>query len=272
MESINSGFADVRRSWISTRDNHNAEVIVTITIQNSVGLGGINNPIDVLAVKTRLIQLGFDWLTPDQAVDQLAIQTIKLFQTIKTGLNTITGDGRVDVNGDTLKWLQASNAPRWQTMPAGSKEEGFVNDELADKTDQHDFGTSWLADTLRGAGARYKREFLSAQPSAALLSINDTSLPRGGNTPAHATHESGLASDIRLPRKDGKVGGIIVGEPTYDRNAMRAMLKAFLAQALAKRVLLNDSVLGAEGLCGPAAGHDNHAHFEIKPPPRVMTE
>lgn len=50
---------------------------------------------------------------------------------------------------------------------------------------------------------------------------------------------------------------------------MRAMLKAFLAQPLARRVLLNDAVLSTEGLCGFAEGHDNHAHFEIKPPTRL---
>lgn len=128
-----------------------------INIQNSVGVGGANSPNDVRTVKTRLIELGFDWLAGEASiarVDQLTIDTIKLFQTIKTGVNTITGDGRVDANGDTLKWLQASNAPRWQTMPAGSREEGFVNDELADRSDHHDFGVNWLADTLRGAGAQ----------------------------------------------------------------------------------------------------------------------
>jgi hypothetical protein len=46
------------------------------------------------------------------------------------------------------------------------------------------------------------------------------------------------------------------------------MLKAFLAQPLAKRVLLNDSVLAAEGLCDFANGHDDHAHLEVKPPAR----
>jgi hypothetical protein len=243
------------------------------TIHNSVGAGGVNNPDDVRALKTRLIELGFDWLATEgqiDRVDQSTIDTIKLFQTIKQGLNTITGDGRVDVNGDTLKWLQASNAPRWQLMPAGSPEEGFVNDELADHSDHHDFGTNWLADTLRAAGAKYKADFLSLHPNAALLSINDTSLPRGGNTPAHATHESGLASDIRLPRKDGGVGGITVAQTAYDRSAMRAILRAFLAQPLARRALLNDSTLRAEGLCSFAAGHDNHAHLEVKPPPRVM--
>lgn len=34
-------------------------------------------------------------------VDQLVIDTLKLLQTIKQGLNTMTGDGRVDVNGRT---------------------------------------------------------------------------------------------------------------------------------------------------------------------------
>lgn len=241
-----------------------------ITIQSSVGLSGINAPVDVLAVKTRLIQLGFDWLAPEQVVDKLTIETIKLFQTIKEGLNTITGDGRVDVDGDTLKWLQASNAPRWQTMPPGSREEGFVNDELKDKSDLHDFGTNWLAETLRAAGAKYKADFLSLHPGAAVLSINDTSLPQGGVTKAHKTHQSGLASDIRLPRKDGKVGGITVADAAYDRSAMRATLQSFLSQNLASRVLLNDQTLVAEGLCKTAAGHDNHAHFEIKPPPRLI--
>jgi len=244
-----------------------------INIQGSVGSQGANNADDVRAVKTRLVELGFDWLGEEGAidrVDQLTIDTIKLFQTIKTGLNTITGDGRVDANGDTLKWLQASNAPRWQEMPAGSPAEGFKNDELADKSDKHDFGTSWLADTLKNTGARYKIDFLSGHAAAALLSLNDASLPRGGFTSAHKGHQAGLACDIRLPRKDGTVGGVVVGQPAYDRNAMRAMLTAFLAQPLAGRVFLNDSVLRDEGLCSFEVGHENHAHLQIKAPERVM--
>lgn len=243
-----------------------------INIQNSVGSGGTNIPVDVIAVKTRLIELGFDWLAPDQVVGPLMIQTIKLFQAIKNGFNRVSdprNDGRVDVGGDTLRWLQAVNAPRWQQMPPGSREEGFVNDNIADLSDQHDFGTNWLADTLRDAGTLYKADFLSLRPNAAVLTINDASLPRGGDTPVHATHESGLACDIRLPRRDGTVGGITVEATTYDRDAMRAMLKAFLAQSLASRVLLSDQTLVAEGLCRAAQGHLNHAHFEIKAPPRV---
>jgi hypothetical protein len=248
------------------------EVGMGISIDGSVGLNGVNNPEDVIAVKARLIELGFDWLVPDRAMGPLTIQAIKLFQAIKNGFNRVSdprNDGRIDPNGESHKWLDASNAPRWQLMPAGSRAEGFVNDNLKDLSDQHDFGTSWLAQTLGGAGATYRDKYLSEHALAALLTVNDVSLPRGGDTPMHATHESGLACDLRLPRKDGKVGGITVAEAAYDRDAMRAMLRALMAQKLASRVLLSDHVLVAEGLCRAAAGHHNHAHFEIKPPARL---
>ena len=246
---------------------------MTITIQNSVGLNATNTPNDVLAVKTRLIELGFDFLQPNASMDPLTIQTIKLFQAIKNGIDIVNkpqNDGRVDVNGDTLKWLQATNAPRWTLMPAGAKALGFVNDNIADLQDDHDFGTNWLADTLSGAGAAYKNEYLATHSGAAVLHINDTSLPRGGNTTAHKEHEAGLASDIRLPRKDGGVGGITYKDGTFDQSAMRAMLKTFLKQPLALKIFFNDPVLIAEGLCRDNEGHDNHAHFKIKPPVRVM--
>lgn len=244
---------------------------MALTISNSVGLNGTNHPADVLAVKTRLVELGFGFMSAGSQMDALTIKAIKVFQAAKNGANSLNGsDGRVDVNGDTLKWLQAVNAPRWIQFPAGSAAAGFVNDNIADLADKHDFGTQWMAETLSATGASYKAAHLSAHPGAALLHINDTSLPTGGDTPVHVGHEAGLASDIRLPRKDGGVGGIIVSSGAYDRAAMRAILQAFHRQALAQRVFLNDQTLIAEGLCRHAGGHDNHAHFEIKPPARVM--
>ena len=127
-----------------------------------------------------------------------------------------------------------------------------------------------MADTLSATGATYKEKFLATHPNAALLHINDTSLPQGGDTPVHHGHEAGLASDIRLPRKNGNVGGIVVTDQAFDRAAMRALIQAFRAQPMASRVFLNDETLIHEGLCQAVAGHDNHAHFEIKPPVRVM--
>ena len=94
-----------------------------INIQNSVGTGGVNKPDDVSAVKERLIELGFDWLAAEgviDQVDQLTIYTIKLFQTIKTGLNTITGDGRVDasaVAATARRWLLYLIGSTWAIFP-----------------------------------------------------------------------------------------------------------------------------------------------------------
>ena len=259
---------------VSVRDCANKEAAsMTISIQNSVGLNGVNNPDDVLAVKSRLVELGFPFVTADSAMGPLTIKAIRLFQAMKNGFNVVNdprNDGRVDVNGDTLKWLQAVNAPQWQRMPAGSVAEGFLNDNIADVSDNHDFGTSWMADTLRDTGAAYKATFLVAHPQAALLHINDTSVPQGGDTPVHDGHEAGLASDIRLPRKDGTVGGITVKDNRFDRDAMRALIKAFLAQSLASRVFLSDDILVTEGLCRAVQGHLNHAHFEVRPPVRIM--
>lgn len=242
-----------------------------VNIKKSVGLGGANNSADVKAVKSRLIELGFNWLTDDDVMGPTTIKTIKLFQAIKNGRNQVNiqgNDGKVDPGGDTLKWLNAVNAPRWMQMPPGSPAEGFHNHELTQTNDAHDFGTNWLADTVKAAAATYKEDFLSANPKAALLTINDASLPQGGDTPMHATHESGLSLDIRLPRKDGQTGAEVT-QKIYDRNAMRAMIIAFRKQTQASRVLLSDQVLVGEGLCMAAAGHHNHAHFEVKPPARI---
>lgn len=244
-----------------------------VIISKSVGLNGVNKSNDVIAVKKRLIEIGFDWLTADEKIGPETVDAIRLFQAIKNGFDVVKvakNDGLVNVDGDTHRWLQAANAPHWQMMPAGSKEEGYINDEVGDTSDNHDFGTNWLADTLRDTGATYKKDFLKKNPDAALFRINDTSKPRGGDTSMHVGHETGLVCDVRLPRKDGGVGGITVTSPTYDRAAMRAIIKAFRKQKPADRVLLNDTVLINEGLCRSAAGHHNHAHIEIRPPVREM--
>jgi len=238
-------------------------------LKSNVGAGGKNNPDDVFALKSRLITLGFDFIAFNQIMDAGTIQAIKLFQTIKSGKNTIVGDGLVDPGQDTHKWLDAANAPRWQMMPQGTPAEGFFNVELTELGDHHDFGTSWMAQTIREVAATYLRDYLSSHPKAALLTINDVSLPKGGNTPDHAGHEAGLACDCRLPLNDGTTPpGTTFHSAKYDRAATRAMLIALRSNPLFSRAFFNDPVLMAEGLCGHAAQHDNHVHFEIKPPAR----
>jgi peptidoglycan hydrolase-like protein with peptidoglycan-binding domain len=246
--------------------------VPAITISNSVGHGATNKAADVKKIKQRLIDLGFGWLTADSVVGPETVNAIKLFQAIKNGFQTVDrpqNDGRVDPDGLTLAWMNARNAPQWVSMPKGSPAEGFFNAELADTSDNHDFGVSWLEETLRAAAAVYRASHIAANPRAALLTFNDFSQPRGGPTPDHATHQTGLCCDLLLARKDGKAGGISFTDPKYDRAATRSQIQALLAQPLALRVLFNDPVLASEGLCIEVDGHHHHLHFDIKPPARL---
>lgn len=237
---------------------------VQLTLSGSVGKGGVNKKDDVLAVKQRLRDLGYTWITTTNSVDTGTIQAIRLFQSIIAGHNTIRGDGRIDLGGPTHQWLQAKNAPRWQLMPLQGT--GFINYERQQTNDEHDFGTDWIAKVIEGAGKDYEADYRRGDSGIALLAINDISLPFGGDTPQHAGHETGLVCDIRLPRTDGQSGGITVSSPNYDRAAMEAMIKALRKQGRVRSVFLNDTALILKGLCVHVPGHHNHAHFEISPP------
>src|SRR2546430_9100911 len=50
------------------------------------------------------------------------------------------------------------------------------------------------------------------------------------------THQTGMCCDLRVPRTDGTApGNTTLHDPTYDRDAMRAMLGAFRAEPLGRR-------------------------------------
>lgn len=92
----------------------------TVPLSGSVGQGGVNNTADVTAVQQRLKDFGFHFVVVDGLIGPNTIRAIKLFQSIKNGrqvLESPGSDGRVDVGGDTHKWLEADNAPRWQKLP-----------------------------------------------------------------------------------------------------------------------------------------------------------
>jgi N-acetylmuramoyl-L-alanine amidase len=245
---------------------------IRFVLGDSVGRGGANRPEDIEALKERLVELGFNWLSVNRTLDAETRRAINLVQSIVGGNpdDPVAGDELVSVPGRTYRWLQAANAPRWQLMPAGSPAEGFNNVELADTRDQHDYGTKWMADTLRAAGAHYRDNYLHTHAGAALLTINDVSLPRGGDTRDHGGHERGMACDLRLPRTDGTApGSTTFGHPRYDQAATRAMLQAIRAQPLFSHIFFNDPVLVREGLCRKTSAtdhvHDDHIHFAVRP-------
>lgn len=244
---------------------------MNIALSGSVGNNGDNLPDDVKKVQQRLKDLGFKFIGAiDGDVGNKTIKAIKLFQSIKNGSQKLGGDGLVEVNGDTHKWLNASNAPHWKNLTASGS--GFVNIEVADASDNHDFGTDWLDETIIRAAAQYKTAHLDSH-TASLLTVNDASMPEGGNTPEHAGHETGLSCDLRLPQKaatGAAPGGRTWQSSDYDRVATRAILVALRTQPLAdaSSLFFNDPELIAEGLCKKLDGHDNHIHFQIKPPVR----
>jgi hypothetical protein len=253
-------------------------VAVGLELAASVGAGGENRLEDVRAVQHRLIELGFNWAPASGTADADTISAIRLFQAVKNGFQRVDypqNDGRVDPGKDTHRWLAAANAPRWLRLPAGSRAQGFLNAEREAAGLRHEYGTSWLVETLFAAAAHYRDAHLAVHPAAAQLTTRHASLPRGGPTPNHRTHQTGLACDARVPRNDGSGLGVTwnlpggtEAHPHYDRAAMRAMLEALHAQPLFRRVLFNDPELIAEGLCVTAQGHDDHMHFEVAPPKR----
>jgi hypothetical protein len=243
-----------------------------IKLSGSVGVGAVNQPEDVKAVKARLYQLGYTWVGDRNSADvnRGLFDAIKLFQSIIAGRSTLNGDGRIDVGEMTHRWLQAANAPQWILMPKSNPNNGLINGELADTADHHDYGTQWLADAIAQIALDYQNTYRKTHPKAALFAINDVSLPHGGDTPDHQGHETGMMCDVYLPKKNGDFGGIFWSSAEYDQDTMRAMIKCIRKQKLVKpgAVFFNDPQLIDEGLCAHAGGHDHHVHFEINPPLR----
>lgn len=248
-----------------------------IRLTGSIGVGGINKPNEKVAVKQRLHSLGFTFVgdPSSSALNTGFIYAIRLFQSVIAGRSTLAGDGRVDVGGVTHLWLQAANAPRWLTMPDSNSSTSFVNFEKQQTSDDHDFGTSWMADVILAIATDYHNTHAVLNPGSASFTINDVSRPQGGDTPDHAGHETGLMCDVNLPRSDGQAGGITWSSSIYDQNATRALIKSIRRQQLVRAVFFNDPTLRSEtfmgkALCAFSSGHDNHIHFEINPPVRAL--
>ena len=251
----------------TNEDVPNPPGAIPLNLTGSVGVGGSNRGSEVIAVKKRLFQLGYNWIgDPNSAsLGTGFIHAIRLFQSIVAGQSNLGGDGRIDVGGFTHRWLQASNAPRWITMPNSDPLINFVNYEKAQTHDDHDFGASWLREVILQIATEYHNTSSSSAP----FTINDVSRPEGGNTPDHAGHETGLMCDVNLPRTDGQAGNITWQSDLFDRHATRKLIVAMRKQSLVRAVYLNDPTLIDEDLCGYSSGHDNHIHFEINPPVRA---
>lgn len=246
-------------------------------ISDSVGYNGKNSPADVLIIKHRFIELGFSIPAFNDTMENSTIDTIKLYQSILKGRQTIGAstdgvDGRIDAGGGTFKSLNAANAPGWGRLPAGSRTNktfGFYNYDL-EQSEGHDYGATWLLDCIKLAGSIYYQKWIVQNPKAAVFEINEMSSKNGGPLAPHKGHQCGLCFDVRVPRLDGNSGGITYKDKNFDRNTARSIMQTFLSLPNFNfKIFFNDPLLINERLCVPIAGHDDHMHFQIGTVPAV---
>lgn len=251
----------------SARTNSNGTFATPLRLGAAVGAGQANREDDVRALQQRLSDMGFD-IDVDGDYGSQTEGVIRVCVATVHGTDRVhNARARIRPNDDDMMRLLNSDM-RWTEMPASGP--GFVNHDR----DNHDYGWSLLVDTLRDCGARYQREYRSGHPGAARIATNDVSTHRGGDTRDHATHETGLDLDCRLPTTDGGAGTAI-GRGNWDKEATYEMIKAFCLDNRVERVLFNSSDLRNRALATGepwankirfADGHSNHFHVDVKPP------
>jgi hypothetical protein len=180
----------------------------------AVGPGQLNDFNDVYCVQDRLAALGYrgitrnlaapsarapqsrnlQFMTVPQTLSVNGVLTEDTVWAIKTFQTTVTAGSVQEaapgivtpMPGETgyvtHTWLQAANAPTWRE--SGANGPGWTNVD----GDNHDWGSSWTFDLIAHTGAAL---------TANILQTNDISLPNGGVTEDHSSHEGGMDIDLR---------------------------------------------------------------------------
>lgn len=256
--------------------------MATLRLSGSVGSGSSkkgnphNDPKDVEAVRDRLVELGFTWVSGvTKGDDKEFIRTITLFQSICKGKGQAKeGDGRIDLEGNTHRWLAATNAPKWVKIFAKT---GIGWHNTADFHETNGgYCTDWLYDRIMDAGLTYRLgSIISFKADFPPLWIRECSPEKGGDAKGHKSHETGLDVDMRLPLLPPDtqnwtfLGSKGYEDKRYYRDAAEAQLRAIKAKMDAPVRLFNDPAMIKKGLCTHWNNHQHHYHIRIKPPTRI---
>lgn len=261
--------------------------MATLILTGSVGTGtakkGLphNAAADVTAVRDRLVELGYDWISGiTSGTDAEFVRAIKLFQSICAGHHKFdTGDGRVDVEGNTHRWLAAENAPGWVKIFGKSGIGWRCTSDFVE--DNGGFTTTWMMEAINAAGIEYTGRLLRSGLTRAInappMWVRECSPRKGGRAVGHGSHQTGLDVDMRLPllppdeRKWDDLGRKGYNDPRFDRPAGQTQLEAIKAGMSPKLVLFNDPAFIRLRLCQDdkeLKTHDQHFHIRIKPPVR----
>lgn len=244
-----------------------------LTLQRPVGPRQPNQREDVLAVQTRLQELGFQ-IEVDGSFGNQTKQALQVYEAMLRGTDRVSQmPGNIRPNTDLFRVMSSEDAPRWTRMPASGP--GLVNHD----TDGYSYGSERLAEVLRDAGQSYHNDYITTRPNASLMSLNDASVRNGGDNHDHSTHENGLDMDIRLPTTLGEAG-TRVGASNYDREATYAMVKALASDPRVERILLSDATLRrmardnrepwADKVQDGGPVHRDHLHVDVSPPPTLI--
>ncbi|MEZ5345610.1 MAG: penicillin-insensitive murein endopeptidase [Pyrinomonadaceae bacterium] len=247
-----------------------------LKLTGSVGAGGStkglphNDPADFQKVKDRFVELGYAWVageTNPKSTD--FINLIKLFQCIIKGKSKRNaGDGRIDLKGETHRWLAAQNAPGWINM-TGLTGIGWRMTPLHHTANC--WTTTWMNDRIQYAGMAYitRSMFISNAPP---MWIRDLSPMKGGNASGHKSHQTGLDVDMRLPLLPPKTNvWDKLNAHTYTKyfhfDAAMAQVESIKSTMDTKFIFFNDPRF--KGLATKEPNHGNHYHIRIKPPARI---
>jgi hypothetical protein len=265
--------------------------MATLLLSGSVGTGSAkkglphNAAADVTAIRDRLVELGYDWISAiTSGTDKDFIRTIKLFQSICAGHPQFdAGDGRIDVEGGTHRWLAAENAPGWVKI-AGKSGVGWQNTNDFD-VDNGGFTTTWMRDAISAAGVAYQLQLITLRlpltgfgmllaKDAPPMWVRECSPKKGGHAKGHGSHQTGLDVDMRLPLlspdhlKWTDLGNNGFKDKRFNRIAAELQLTAIKAAMKPKLVLFNDPEFIRKRLCTKHVNHDQHYHIRISPPER----
>jgi hypothetical protein len=130
--------------------------------------------------------------------------------------------------------------PRTQEFPGGAETR---------------FGTAGVIREMLMLG----RWWAATYPDAPRLGIGDLSRRYGGPIDGHASHQSGLDVDIRLPRRDGVEGPAT--QYSYDRGKTQALVDRLNAQGAT--LILKGYDLSLDGPVVNWPNHNDHLHVRF---------
>ncbi len=256
--------------------------MAVLILEGSVGEGksqkGIphNLPSDVATVRKRLVQLGYAWVSSiTLGTEKIFVQTIRLIQSMCKGSGKLDkGDGRIDLYGETHRWLAAENAPGWANIFGRVGYGWKATTDLRFGEANGGFTSTWMEERLRWAGFEYMTKAFFSISDAPPLWIRDCSPEKGGNARDHVSHETGLDVDIRLPLLPPHTNDYFSLEgKDYSRlfhfEAALIQVKAIRAKMDPKELFFNDPRFIKLGLSTHQKNHGDHYHVRIKPPFRV---